>query len=253
MNRRSFLKQGLGVSAGLLATGLPRPARRALAAEARWRTFEVVTRVEPAEPAGVTRAWVPVPLMTETDYFRRLGDTWKGNASTMRLARDEKYDAGFVYGEWAATEKAPVLEVTSRYTARDVYGVRCADSAEFKSLGKSGDISKAQHCRAEVFLTGYGWVPVDPADVRKVVLEERPGGTIPLTDPAVLKARAKLFGAWEMNWLAYNYAHDLKLPSASGKAIPFLMYPQSENDEGRKDSLDPTTFRYTITAKEITG
>jgi hypothetical protein len=31
------------------------------------------------------------------------------------------------------------------------------------------------------------------------------------------------------------------------------MYPQSENDEGRKDSLDPTTFRYTITAKEITG
>ena len=69
----------------------------------------------------------------------------------------------------------------------------------------------------------------------------------------MLKARAKLFGAWEMNWLAYNYAHDLKLPSASGKAIPFLMYPQSENDEGRKDSLDPTTFRYTITAKEITG
>ena len=96
-------------------------------------------------------------------------------------------------------------------------------------------------------------MPVDPADVRKVVLEEKPGGSIPLTDPAVLQARAKLFGAWEMNWLAYNYAHDLKLPSATGKAIPFLMYPQAETDEGRKDSLDPTTFRYTITAKEITA
>jgi transglutaminase-like putative cysteine protease len=137
--------------------------------------------------------------------------------------------------------------------ARDVYGVRCADSATFKSLGKSGDISKAQHCRAEVYLTGYGWVPVDPADVRKVVLEEKPGGSIPLTDPAVLKARARLFGAWEMNWLAYNYAHDLKLPSATGKALPFLMYPQAQTDEGRKDSLDPATFRYTITAKEITA
>src|SRR6185436_1922466 len=69
--------------------------------------------------AGVARVWVPVPLMTDTDYFRRLGDTWKGNATAMRLARDEKYDAGFVYAEWPATEKAPVLEVTSRYTTRD--------------------------------------------------------------------------------------------------------------------------------------
>ena len=138
--------------------------------------------------------------------------------------------------------------------ARDVYGVRVADSAEFKSLGKSGDISKAQHCRAEVYLTGYGWVPVDPADVRKVVLEEKPGGSIPLTDPQVTKARAKLFGAWEMNWLAYNYAHDVKLPGASdAKPLPFLMYPQAETANERKDSLDPASFKYTITSKELTG
>ena len=78
MNRRRFLQQGLGVSAGLLAPGLPRWAPRAVAAEARWRTFEVVTRVEPADPAGEARVWVPVPLMADTDYFRRLGDTWKG-------------------------------------------------------------------------------------------------------------------------------------------------------------------------------
>ena len=135
--------------------------------------------------------------------------------------------------------------------ARDVYGVRCADSAEFKSLGKSGDISKAQHCRAEVFLAGYGWVPVDPADVRKVVLEEKAGG-IALTDPQAQKARGKLFGAWEMNWLAYNYGHDLKLPNSTGKAVPFLMYPQAEVGDERKDSLDPTTFRYTITSRELT-
>ena len=54
----------------------------------------------------------------------------------------------------------------------DIYGVRVADSAEYKSLGKGGDITKAQHCRAEVYIGGYGWLPVDPADVRKVVLEE---------------------------------------------------------------------------------
>jgi transglutaminase-like putative cysteine protease len=366
VNRRIFLKQGFGLSVGLLATGVSAPARSALASSgAKWRTFEVVTRVEPTAPSGLTRAWIPVPLLRDTDYFRRLGDSIKGNGATMRPARDDKYDAGFVYAEWPATEKAPLVEVTSRFStrdrvvdvskppsgapsedpailrkyleptaliptdglvletsqqivkghttdvakaraiyewivdntfrdpkvrgcglgdikamletrnlggkcadlnalyvglaraaglpARDVYGVRCADSAEFRSLGKSGDISKGQHCRAEVYLGAYGWVPVDPADVRKVVLEEQPSGTLPLTDPVVLKARAKLFGAWEMNWLAYNYAHDVKLPGSSGKPIPFLMYPQSETDEGRKDSLEPTTFRYTITSREVTG
>ena len=135
--------------------------------------------------------------------------------------------------------------------ARDVYGVRVADSAEFKSLGKAGDISKAQHCRAEVHLSGYGWVPVDPADVRKVVLEEQPGGTLPLSDPRVVKARAKLFGAWEMNWLAYNYAHDVKLPGSAEKPIPFLMYPQAETANERKDRLDSASFKCTITSREI--
>lgn len=84
--------------------------------------------------------------------------------------------------------------------ARDIYGVRVADSAEFKSLGKSGEITKAQHCRAEFYLPTHGWVPVDPADVRKVVLEER--GGLPLGDPTVARARAKFFGGWEMNYLA---------------------------------------------------
>jgi transglutaminase-like putative cysteine protease len=134
--------------------------------------------------------------------------------------------------------------------ARDVYGIRVADSAEFKSLGKSGDITKAQDCRAEFYLAGHGWVPVDPADVRKVVLEEKPGG-LPLDDPQVQKARAKLFGAWEMNWMAYNYAHDVKLPGSPGPPVAFLMYPQAETSEGRRDNLDPDQFRYTIKSREI--
>ena len=134
--------------------------------------------------------------------------------------------------------------------ARDVYGIRVADSKfGYKSLGKSGDITKAQHCRAEVWLAAYGWVPVDPADVRKVVLEERPGLT--LKDDVVVAARKKLFGAWEMNWLAYNVAHDIALPGSKGAAVPFLMYPQGETAAGRLDSLDPAGFSYTITSREV--
>jgi transglutaminase-like putative cysteine protease len=134
--------------------------------------------------------------------------------------------------------------------ARDVYGVRVADSAlGYKSLGKSGDITKAQHCRAEVYLEGYGWVPVDPADVRKVILEEG-GGKAP-TDPMVVAARKRLFGSWEMNWLAYNYAHDVVLPKSTRGKVGFFMYPQCETAEGRLDPLDPDNFRYQMTARQI--
>jgi transglutaminase-like putative cysteine protease len=134
--------------------------------------------------------------------------------------------------------------------ARDVYGVRVADSRfGYKSLGKSGDITKAQHCRAEVWLAGFGWVPVDPADVRKVVLEEKPGLT--LQDDVAVAARQTLFGAWEMNWLAYNVGHDLKLPGSGGAPLPFLMYPQGENAAGRLDSLDPASFVYKLSSKEL--
>jgi len=136
--------------------------------------------------------------------------------------------------------------------ARDVYGLRVARSEfGYRSLGTgSPNVTRAQHCRAEVFLTGYGWVPVDPADVRKVVLEEKPQPTT-LADPVVPPVRAKLFGAWEMNWLAYNEAHDVKLPGSKGPAIGFLMYPQAETEKERLDSLDPDAFKYTITSREI--
>src|SRR6478672_9232733 len=82
-----------------------------------------------------------------------------------------------------------------RIPARDVYGVRVADSATWKSLGKSGDITRAQHCRAEFHHPNFGWIPVDPADVRKVILEEDKDRLLPLSDPRVALARKTLFGA----------------------------------------------------------
>lgn len=136
--------------------------------------------------------------------------------------------------------------------ARDVYGIRVAKSElGYKSLGASSEkVTKAQHCRAEVYLGGFGWVPVDPADVRKVMLEEPPGNR-PLDDDMVKKARARLFGSWEMNWMAYNFSHDVALPGSSGAPVGFLMYPQAETADGRLDSLDPDNFKYEITTREI--
>ena len=137
--------------------------------------------------------------------------------------------------------------------ARDVYGIRVVPSQfGYKALGAGSEVvTKAQHCRAEVWLAGSGWTPVDPADVRKVVLEEPPTN-LAMTDLKVMAARKTLFGAWEGNWLAFNDAHDVILPGSSYKEpLPFLMYPQAEDKSGLVDPLDVDAFKYRITAREV--
>jgi transglutaminase-like putative cysteine protease len=141
------------------------------------------------------------------------------------------------------------LARASGLPARDLYGLRVAPSAQFPSLGRAGgNVTTAQHCRAEVWVDTIGWIPVDPADVRKLMLEEKKASLI---DPYVVKAREQLFGSWEMNWIAFNDAHDVVLPGSKGKPLPFLMYPQAEVGGERLNSLEPEKFRYAITAREV--
>lgn len=359
MRRRTFLQAALATP---LIAGLP--IMRAAAATPQdegWRTFEVITRLEIANPSGVSRAWVPLPYTAKTVWHSPLSNTWTGNGQ-MNVITEPKYGMEMLYAEWQAHQEAPVLEVISRFAtrdravdlsspnaaapslsqaemalytgpteliptdgivrettqditryartdiekahaiyewvvdntfrdpkvigcgwgdiktmletryfggkcgdlnalfvglarsvgvaARDVYGIRVAPSQlGYKSLGLgSANSSKGQHCRAEFFAQGIGWVPVDPADVRKVVLEEPPGN-LPISDPKVVAIRKKLFGAWEMNWLAYNTAHDVVLPNSQIK-IAYFMYPNGETGGKALNQLDPDTFRYTITARQ---
>ncbi len=142
------------------------------------------------------------------------------------------------------------LSRASGVPARDIYGLRVARSKHgYASLGVgSTNVTRAQHCRAEFFAQGYGWVPVDPADVRKVVLEEPPGN-LAIRDAKVEAARKRLFGNWEMNWLAYNMGHDVKLPGSNAPKLPYLMYVNAETGGEIRDQLDPDSVKYTITAK----
>jgi len=145
------------------------------------------------------------------------------------------------------------LARASGIPARDLYGLRVGASRRgTRSLGLASNVAtRAQHCRAEAYLEGFGWVPVDPADVRKFVLEEPPG-RLALGDEQVRSVRERLFGSWEMNWIAYNYANDIVLPGARRGSLAYFMYPQAETAQGRLDSLEPDAFRYEISVKETT-
>ena len=364
MDRRFFLKASAALPAAA-ATGAV-PVRSAFAATpdgGPWRSFEASYRVEVRNPKGISKVWLPLPLLEETDYFRYLGSSWNAEGGRARIYVQPPYGAAMVHAEFPDGVKPPTMVLTSRFQtrdravdlskpgtaipedaavlklalkstdliptdgivrdtalevtkgargdlekaraiyewvventfrdpktrgcgwgdiksmletrnfggkcgdlnamfvglarsvgipARDVYGIRVAPSAlGYKSLGANTEvISKGQHCRAEFYLASYGWVPVDPGDVRKVVLEEPPGN-LPLNHPMVQAARKRLFGSWEMNWLVYNVGHDIVLPNSKGTKIPYLMYPNGESGGEQLDQLEPDTFKYAITWREL--
>ncbi len=140
--------------------------------------------------------------------------------------------------------------------ARDLYGIRLAPSSfGYRELGAaSASLKGAQHCRAEAYVQGYGWLAMDPADVLKVMRQESAQWIKDPKDPLVAPVVKGLFGNWEGNWVAWNTAHDVTLPGTRTPGrLPFLMYPQGEDDSGRFDELAPDHFTYTISAREITA
>jgi transglutaminase-like putative cysteine protease len=245
------------------AVDLSKPAQVAALSEAERRLYTEGTDLIPVD--GIVKATadrITAGATTDIDKARAIYewvvDNTFRNAATRGCGTGDvasMLKSGQLSGKCADLNALYVgLARAAGIPARDVYGVRVAPSRfGYKSLGAGSDIiTKAQHCRAEVHLAGFGWVPVDPADVRKVVLEEPPG-KLALDDAKVVAARKALFGAWEGNWLAYNVAHDLVLPGAKGPKLEFLMYPQAETAAARLDCLDADTFRYTIKAREMTA
>jgi len=112
--------------------------------------------------------------------------------------------------------------------SREVWGIRIPS-------GKAGDMTKAQHCWAEWYSPGYGWVVVDPADVRKAILEKR----ISLEQ--------------DENRIAVGTGRDLVLnPPQAGEPLNYFMYPYAEAD-GRPLNEDLYGFNlgYKITFREL--
>ncbi len=131
--------------------------------------------------------------------------------------------------------------------ARCVYGLRVAPSRLFRSLGlTSDDATRSQHVRAEFYIPGYGWIPVDPSDIRRAIAMEG----LSDRDSRLNSLRKVLFGVWEMNWIAFNLGTDITLPGRQ-LPMPFLLHPQLESNSGRVDGTDPAAFQYTIKARRV--
>ena len=197
----------------------------------------VGARTEPLEKARAIYDWV-----VENSF--RKGETrgcGLGNVAFMLESGDLGGKCADISSLFVALARAAQLP------ARDFFGIRVAESKISNSLGKSGDITGAQHCRAEVFIDRKGWIPVDPADVRKVILEEHAA----IDSDKIRGLREYLFGHWEMNWVGYNYARDFQLPGQQYGPLGFFMYPYAETKDGSKDSLDPATLAYSISSVEI--
>lgn len=126
--------------------------------------------------------------------------------------------------------------------ARCVYGLRVGPSRLFRNLGlTSDDATRGQHVRAEFYVPGYGWIPVDPSDVRRAISLE----ILSDRDSKLLALRKVLFGVWEMNWIAFNVGSDITLPGKP-TTLPFMLLPQLDSPEGRRNGTDPEGFRYSI-------
>ena len=70
--------------------------------------------------------------------------------------------------------------------------------------------------------TGYGMGAGGSSDVRK----SRPRGAarhLAKDDERVRIARERLFGSWEMNWIAYNFAHDVSLPRIRSQTLGYFI------------------------------
>ena len=122
--------------------------------------------------------------------------------------------------------------------AREILGTRIA---------KDGDITGAYHCRAELYLSNYGWVPVDPSDVAKLMLNEN----LKIDDPQVIEARDYYFGAQTETYIDLSTGRDIILnPKQESEPLNYFMYPYAEVNGEPLDFISQEYLKYTVTFME---
>jgi transglutaminase-like putative cysteine protease len=180
----------------------------------------------------------------------------KGDVEKMVKPEDveEIYQKGYYGGK--CTDLSSLFTALTRAAgipAREVFGIRLGKSYFSKALGKSdknkfANITTWQHCRAEYYIPGAGWIPTDPADVTKLELVEGKK----YDDPKVQELVKRYLHSWEMNWVGFNSARDFILyPKPTQYPLNMFGYPYAEVEDDVLNYYVPKSFEYKITSQEI--
>ena len=123
--------------------------------------------------------------------------------------------------------------------AREVFSVRL-------SKNDQEDITTWQHCWAEFFLPGYGWVTADPADVRKAMLVEK----LELGDAKAKEYREFFWGGIDAQRVVIAQGRDVALnPPQAGQPLNTFGYPYAEVGGQAVDFYKPKGFIYSYSFK----
>ena len=212
------------------------------------------------DPRDFSRYLAPTTLGPVTGKVKKLADEITAGKTGIREKARAIYDwtventfrdpqtRGCGLGDVTALLRRPggkCADISSIYVAlaraagvptREILGIRTGQNS-------GQDVSTWQHCWAEFYLPGYGWVPVDPADVRKAMLKQN----LELGAPEVAELRDYYWGRVDPYRIRLSEGRDLQLnPPQQGPAINYLMYPFAQVGGETLDWLDPATFSYSI-------
>ena len=118
--------------------------------------------------------------------------------------------------------------------AREMFGIRMNDA----------DITKNQHCWAEFYIQGTGWIAADPADALKAVLKNNWSKD----QQEALDTKESYWGGWDAQRVELSRGRDITLnPAQNGKKLNNFGYPYAEVDGNEISCYAPDQFVYNYT------
>ncbi|MDG2960902.1 transglutaminase family protein [Bisgaard Taxon 10/6] len=200
----------------------------------------------PLKKAELIHQWI-VNNMERDNSVLGCGDGDVEKILTTGVLKGKCTDINSVFVALARASGIPAREIFGIRLGRAVKMGEYSQSAFGGAKDKVANENGGQHCRAEFYLAGFGWVPVDSADVAKYRLTEKKS----VEDKDTQAVSQYLFGNWEGNWMGFNHARDFNLyPMPELAPLNNFGYPYAEVGGDPLNSYDAKEFGYEFTSKE---